>query len=111
MRGILGVGQTEGWLRDGSATGKDSKIEATNCVTRKTDRSPVTQGDQSASNFLRPYYNPFNDDRREWTHRAKRSFLGLSTLVSQVARLLALITAVVISAAIIQLMISLAPSC
>ena len=56
--------QTEGWLRGpGSATGKDSTIEATNCITAADGSitcdtkvvNPV--GDTPA----RPYYNPFKD--------------------------------------------------
>ena len=56
--------QTEGWLRGpGSATGKDSKIEATNCVTAADGSITCdTKVVNPASNTpARPYYNPFND--------------------------------------------------
>ena len=58
------VAQTEGWmLSPGTKTGKESKIEATNCVTAAdgsiTCDTKVTnpQSDTPA----KPYYNPFND--------------------------------------------------
>ena len=56
--------QTEGWLRGpGSATGKDSKIEATNCVTAEDGSITCdTKVVNPAGNTkARPYYNPFND--------------------------------------------------
>ena len=55
--------QTEGWLRGpGSATGKDSKIEA-DCVTSEDgsvtcDTKVVNPASETKA---RPYYNPFND--------------------------------------------------
>ena len=58
------LAQTEGWLRGpGSATGKDSTIEATNCVTAEDgsitcDTKVVNPGSNTKA---RPYYNPFND--------------------------------------------------
>jgi len=56
--------QSEGWLRGpGSGTGKDSKIEATNCVT--ADDGSITCDTKvvnpSSNTKARPYYNPFND--------------------------------------------------
>ena len=55
--------QTEGWLRGpGSASGKDSKIEAdfikaedgsVSCDTKVVNPASYTKA--------RPYYNPFND--------------------------------------------------
>ena len=56
--------QTEGWLRGpGSATGKDSKIEAANCVTAEDGSITCdTKVVNPAGNTkARPYYNPFND--------------------------------------------------
>ena len=58
------VAQTEGWLRGpGSAAGKDSKIEPTNCIT--ADDGSVTCDTKvvnpSSDTKARPYYNPFND--------------------------------------------------
>ena len=57
------LAQTEGWLRGpGSATGKESKIEA-DCVTAEDgsitcDTKVVNP---ASSTKARPYYNPFND--------------------------------------------------
>ena len=49
-----GQAQTEGWLRGpGSATGKDSKIEA-DCIKAKVVNP-------ASDTKARPYYNPFND--------------------------------------------------
>ena len=62
--GSPAVAQTEGWLRGpGSATGKGSKIEATNCVTAEDgsitcDTKVVNPASDTPA---RPYYNPFND--------------------------------------------------
>ena len=55
--------QTEGWLRGpGSATGKDSKIEA-DCI--KADDGSVTCDTKvvnpTSDSKSRPYYNTFND--------------------------------------------------
>ena len=55
--------QTEGWLRGpGSATGKDSKIEA-DCI--KAEDGSVTCDTKvvnpASDTKARPYYNPFND--------------------------------------------------
>ena len=62
--GSSAIAQTEGWLRGpGSAAGKDSKIEATNCI-KAPDGSITcdTKVVNPASNTpARPYYNPFND--------------------------------------------------
>ena len=57
------LSQTEGWLRGpGSATGKDSEIEA-DCVTSEDgsvtcDTKVVNPASDTKA---RPYYNPFND--------------------------------------------------
>ena len=55
--------QTEGWLRGpGSATGKDSKIEA-DCI--KAEDGSVTCDTKvvnpASDTKARPYYTPFND--------------------------------------------------
>ena len=66
---MLGLGastalaQTEEWLRGpGSATGKDSKIEA-DCI--KAEDGSVTCDTKvvnpASDTKARPYYNPFND--------------------------------------------------
>ena len=61
--GSAACAQTEGWLRGpGSATGKDSKIEA-DCVTAEDgsvtcDTKVVNPANDTEA---RPYYNPFND--------------------------------------------------
>ena len=57
------LAQTEGWLRGpGSATGKDSKIEA-DCI--KAEDGSVTCDTKvvnpASDTKARPYYNPFND--------------------------------------------------
>jgi hypothetical protein len=58
------LAQTESWLKGpGSATGKGSKIEATNCVTAEDgsitcDTKVVNPARDTPA---RPYYNPFND--------------------------------------------------
>ena len=61
--GSAAFAQTEGWLRGpGSATGKDSKIEA-DCVPAEDgsvtcDTKVVNPASDTKA---RPYYNPFND--------------------------------------------------
>ena len=63
LSGSAAFAQTEGWLRgQGSATGKDSKIEA-DCVTAEDSSVTCdTKVVNSASDTkARPYYNPFND--------------------------------------------------
>ena len=61
--GSAAFAQTEGWLRGpGSATGKDSKIQA-DCVTAEDgsvtcDTKVVNPASDTKA---RPYYNPFND--------------------------------------------------
>ena len=57
------LAQTEGWLRGpGSATDKDSKIEA-DCI--KAEDGSVTCDTKvvnpASDTKARPYYNPFND--------------------------------------------------
>ena len=52
--GSSAFAQTEGWLRGpGSATGKESKIEA--------DGVTAEDGSVTSDTKARPYYNPFND--------------------------------------------------
>ena len=61
--GSSAFAQTEGWLRGpGSATDKDSKVEA-DCVTAEDgsvtcDTKVVNPAGDTAA---RPYYNPFKD--------------------------------------------------
>ena len=61
--GSAAFAQTEGWLRGpGSATSKDSKVEA-DCVTAEEgsvtcDTKVVNPASETKA---RPYYNPFND--------------------------------------------------
>ena len=58
------LAQTEGWLLGpGSKTGKESRIEPTNCITGADgsitcDTKVVNPPNDTAA---RPYYNPFND--------------------------------------------------
>ena len=67
MMSVLGTStaqaQTEGWLRGpGSATGKDSTIEA-DCI--EAENGSVTCDTKvvnpASDTKARPYYNPFND--------------------------------------------------
>ena len=63
LSGSAAFAQTEGWLRgQGSATGKDSKIEA-DCVTAE-DGSVTCDTkvvNPTSDTKARPHYNPFND--------------------------------------------------
>ena len=58
------LAQTEGWLLGpGSKTGKESRIEPTNCITGADgsitcDTKVVNPPNNTPA---RPYYNPFND--------------------------------------------------
>ena len=63
LSGSAAFAQTEGWLRGpGSATGKDSKIEA-DCI--KAADGSVTCATKvvnpASDTKARPYYTPFND--------------------------------------------------
>ena len=61
--GSAAFAQTEGWLRGpGSATGKDSKIEA-DCVTAEdgTVTCDTKVVNPASDTKARPYYNPFKD--------------------------------------------------